>query len=63
MDYARQRLDLCRVVAITTTDNAASCALLEKLGFCFERPVQLRPDDEELKLFALELGSDEKDRH
>ena len=63
MEYAERRLDLSRVVAITTTDNTASHALLEKLGFCFERPVQLTPGDEELKLFALELGSNEKNRH
>jgi ribosomal-protein-alanine N-acetyltransferase len=34
--FGRERLGLARIVAITTPANAASCGLLEKLGFAFE---------------------------
>jgi RimJ/RimL family protein N-acetyltransferase len=55
LDYARRRLGLRRVVAITSVDNDASIRLLEKLGFAFERVVRLSADAEEVKLFALEF--------
>jgi RimJ/RimL family protein N-acetyltransferase len=47
---------LSRVIAITSQDNASSIALLEKLGFRFERLVRLPKEDEQLKLFALSLN-------
>ena len=43
-------LKLPRLVAITLADNCASVRLLEKLGFVFERVVQLNADDDELRL-------------
>jgi [ribosomal protein S5]-alanine N-acetyltransferase len=46
-------LKLPRLVAITLADNRASVRLLEKLGFTFERVVQLDPDDDELRLYAI----------
>jgi RimJ/RimL family protein N-acetyltransferase len=52
---ARAELPLRRIVAITDPANQASIALLEKLGFVFERRVRLSADDIELKLFALEI--------
>ena len=55
VEHAKTHLLLSRIVAITSQDNAASCALLEKLGFQFEKLQRLTPDDDELKLFALEL--------
>lgn len=63
LDYARQKLDLARVVAITSKDNIASRGLLEKLGFCFQQTIQLTPDNDELNLFALELAGDEEERN
>ncbi|MCW8925638.1 MAG: GNAT family N-acetyltransferase [Xanthomonadales bacterium] len=55
LEYAKTRLALGRVLAITRPDNAASCALLEKLGFALERLVRLSPDDDELRLYSLNL--------
>ena len=51
MRYARERLNLGRVVAITSPDNAASSGLLEKLGFGYERTMQFTPGDD-VKLYA-----------
>jgi RimJ/RimL family protein N-acetyltransferase len=51
LDYARGTLGLKRIVAITSPDNAASCGLLEKLGFSFERLIQWAPGDD-VKLYA-----------
>lgn len=53
--HAKTRLELDRVVAITTPDNTASCGLLEKLGFGLEKLVQLAPDDDVLRLYSLSL--------
>lgn len=52
--HAREALGLARVVAIVAPANARSAALLESLGFVFERPVRITPE-EELDLFSVEL--------
>lgn len=49
---ARARLRIDRIVAITDPRNQASVRVLEKLGFSYEKMVQLTPDAIELKLFA-----------
>jgi ribosomal-protein-alanine N-acetyltransferase len=54
-DYAKDKLDLKRIVAITNPDNEDSIRVLKKLGFGFERMVRLAQDDIDLKLFALDL--------
>jgi hypothetical protein len=41
-------------VAITTQENQASTRLLEKLGFQFEKLIQLANDPEELKLLVFD---------
>lgn len=51
-------LHLPRIVAITVEDNPPSIRLLEKLGFRFERVVQLGMDPTPLKLFAIELAGE-----
>lgn len=53
MRYGSTTLGLRRIVAILSQDNVRSSNLLEKLGFHFEGTVKLRPDDEELKLYAV----------
>jgi RimJ/RimL family protein N-acetyltransferase len=53
MCYGRKVLGLVRIVAILSQDNHRSRKLLEKLGFHSEGTVKLRPDDEELKLYAI----------
>jgi RimJ/RimL family protein N-acetyltransferase len=52
MELAKDRFALKRVVAITTTDNRSSAALLEKIGMHFDRMIRMPNDDEELRLFA-----------
>lgn len=51
---AREALGLRRILAITTPDNQRSIRLLEKMGFRFERMVQVAAGEPELKLFASE---------
>ena len=50
-----RRLNLQRILAITTLDNEASIDLLQRLGFTFEKVVQLSPDGEQLRLFNADL--------
>jgi RimJ/RimL family protein N-acetyltransferase len=50
--YGRSVLGLKRIVAITSPDNDRSVQLLEKLGFTFEKMIQLPNDSEAVKLFA-----------
>jgi RimJ/RimL family protein N-acetyltransferase len=52
MSYAREKLGLKRVVAVTNAANQSSIRLLEKMGFQYERMVRLAPDAPEIKLFA-----------
>jgi RimJ/RimL family protein N-acetyltransferase len=54
--YAHDTHHLKRVVAITSPDNIASINLLVKLGFYFDRMVQMPGDKTEVKLFARRLG-------
>lgn len=55
LDGDAVRLDLRRVVAITSKDNVASGQVLERLGFRLERLVTLSGDPEELRLFGIDL--------
>ena len=48
----RDARDLQRILAITSLDNDASINLLERLGFRFEKIVQLSPNGEQLRLFS-----------
>ena len=50
LEEGRRRHGLARIVAITDPDNAGSVRVLEKLGFRFERRVELA--GEELLLFG-----------
>jgi len=52
MKYARDVLDLERVLAITSPDNEASARLLGKIGLKFERMIRLSDDAPEIKLFT-----------
>jgi [ribosomal protein S5]-alanine N-acetyltransferase len=52
--HARDALVLERVLAIVDPANTGSIRLLQKLGFGFERMVQLSADDIALNLFVLE---------
>lgn len=51
---ARRVLGVDRIVAIVSPANERSIALLQKLGFIYERTLHLTPEDpEEVSLFAL----------
>jgi RimJ/RimL family protein N-acetyltransferase len=52
--YGQSVFSLKRIVAITSPDNDRSAKLLEKLGFTFEKMIQLPDDEGEVKLFALD---------
>ena len=52
MKDERERLNIQRVLAITSLDNDASINLLERLGFKFEKITKLASDRESLRLFS-----------
>ena len=54
-EYARDRIGLKRLVAITDPENQASIRVLEKIGLRFESMIRLSEEDIELKLLAAEL--------
>jgi [ribosomal protein S5]-alanine N-acetyltransferase len=56
LNYGRSAFGLKRIVAITSPDNDASIAVLQKLGFRFEEMVKMSKDDE-VKLFGVELSA------
>ena len=49
---AHEKHGLKRIVAITSQENVASINLLVKLGFYFDRMVQIPGENEEQRLFA-----------
>lgn len=55
LKYGQKSLGFTQVLAITSQDNDASVGLLEKLGFSFDRLIEMPPDNEVLKLFAFEF--------
>jgi RimJ/RimL family protein N-acetyltransferase len=50
--HARARLGLRRILAITSLENAASIALLGKLGFVFQKVTRLGGSADQVRLFA-----------
>jgi [ribosomal protein S5]-alanine N-acetyltransferase len=56
--HARTALKLARIVAITSLDNVQSIAVLQKIGFKFERNIRLADHSPELKLFGLSQAED-----
>lgn len=53
MQYGREQFGFERVLAITSLDNESSARLLKKIGFNFEREIDM--GGETLKLFAAEI--------
>jgi ribosomal-protein-alanine N-acetyltransferase len=60
LEHARRELQLARVVAITTPDNAASMKLLEKIGLRYERDVALPSRSDPSRLFGIDLRENGK---
>lgn len=56
MDHAEHVARLPRVVAIVSPENAASIALLEKIGLRFERSLRMTPDGPDTSLYAHEFA-------
>lgn len=54
LDYARDHLELSRIVAITTMDNNRSGSLLERIGMRYEGTIIQSNDT--LRLFAIEFA-------
>lgn len=52
--FSFAELRLQRLVAITLPDNQPSIALLEKLGFRFERNIRFSDEGDDLRLYARE---------
>ena len=57
MKDGRERLNIHRVLAITSLDNDASINLLQRLGFRLDKITKLAPDGESLRLFVCDGAS------
>ncbi|MFV8462023.1 GNAT family N-acetyltransferase [Vibrio campbellii] len=57
IEQAKQNADIDHLVAITTSDNIRSIALLTKLGFAFERVEDVISESVNLNLYGLSLGN------
>ncbi|NOI01912.1 GNAT family N-acetyltransferase [Vibrio kanaloae] len=57
IEQAKQNADIDHLVAITTSDNIRSIALLIKLGFVFERVEDVLSESVNLNLYGLSLGN------
>lgn len=55
---ARERLQLERILAITSLDNDASIELLERLGFRFEKVINLSADREQVRLYLRQYAEE-----
>jgi RimJ/RimL family protein N-acetyltransferase len=60
VDFARDRLGLFRLLAVTSPDNEASIRLLEKLGFTLDGRIRMTDDAAPVNLFSLKLGRTKK---
>ena len=57
IEQAKQNADIDHLVAITTSDNIRSIALLTKLGFVFERVEEAINESVNLNLYGFSLGN------
>ena len=57
VEHARSDIGLRRLVAIVSPENAASKAVLQRLGLAYERTTRLTPDAHEVDLFARDLAA------
>jgi [ribosomal protein S5]-alanine N-acetyltransferase len=55
LDYAKNKLNMSRLAAVTIAENNGSIKLLEKLGLRFEKKIMLPGDNEELMLFTIDF--------
>ena len=55
--HAKTDIRLERLTAVVSTENAASVALIEKLGLQFERMQRLPGDDDDVAVYGMQLNS------
>ncbi len=55
VQYARTVLHKSEILAIVNNDNKGSIALLDKLGFVYQRMIALYPNEPEIRLYRLQL--------
>jgi RimJ/RimL family protein N-acetyltransferase len=55
IQWAKQHLNKTHLLAIVNNDNKGSIALLDKLGFVYQRMIALYPNEPEIRLYRLEL--------
>jgi RimJ/RimL family protein N-acetyltransferase len=60
LNWSRDTLGITRLLAITSKDNESSGRLLERIGLRFERLYTAPNDNEELRLFSIDLDRGEK---
>ena len=56
VDYAREDLELERLIAIVSPANATSIGLIEKLGLRYERDVRIAGDDHDVRVYGMQLN-------
>ena len=56
VEHARKDLGIETLTAIVSPDNAASIALIEKLGLSFERGITMPDEDHEICLYSMRLN-------
>lgn len=56
IQYAKDKLKIKRLAAITLPSNLPSIKLLEKLGMKFDKKINIPGDQEELLLYKIELS-------
>jgi len=54
--HGARKFGLGRIVGVVSDHNTASIRVLEKVGMRYERMVPLRPDEPEVRLYAVDLG-------
>ena len=55
--YAKTHIQLKRLSAVVSTENAASVALIKKLGLQFERMRRLPGDDDDVAIYGIQLNN------
>lgn len=55
LEYAKNKIGLKHILAITNPDNVRSIRLLEKLGLTFERPIIMPGDVKPIRLMGTSL--------
>ena len=55
IEHARNDVDIDYIIAIVSPQNAASIALIEKLGLTFDRGITMPGEEQEISLYGMSL--------